>query len=95
MTVPPKLRFKLDEVIYEACRRERRALVPLDRGFGDPRRHPASGSAGIIVLRPASQAVADVRSLLVRLLPLLQAQPLEAALWIVESERVRIRRRDT
>ncbi len=81
-----------DDVVYEVCRAERRAIVTLDRGFGDPRRHPTAGTAGTIVLRPASQDGPSVLQLLERLLPLLRTDELEGALWVVEPQRVRIRK---
>ena len=81
-----------DIEVYAAARAEHRAVVTLDRGFGDPRRHPTAGTAGVVVLRAPSQDATSILSLLRLLVPLFEEQELEGALWVVEPHRVRIRR---
>jgi predicted nuclease of predicted toxin-antitoxin system len=81
-----------DVEIHGICRTEGRAVLTLDRGFGDPRRHPTAGGPGVIVLRPQSQdreVSLDLIKLLVTRLDQLQ---LEGSLWIVEPGRIRMRR---
>ena len=80
-----------DTHIADICRAEGRALVTLDLDFADIRNYPPDDSAGIIVLRPATQSIASVLRLLQRLLPLLVGQPVTSSLWIVDEHRVRIR----
>ena len=78
--------------VHAAARAERRTVVTLDRGFGDPRRHPTTGTAGVVVLRVPSQDANSILSLLRLLVPLFEEQELDDALWVVEPHRVRIRR---
>jgi len=72
-------------------RRERRALVTLDLGFADIRRHPPEQYSGLIVLRLGRQDRDQVLELVEALLPFLAANPLEGRLWIVRRGEVRIR----
>lgn len=78
--------------VHAAARAEHRTVVTLDRGFGDPRRHPTAGTAGVVVLRPPSQDTTSILSLLRVLVPLFEEQELDGSLWVVEPHRVRIRR---
>lgn len=81
-----------DLEVHRVCRSEGRTILTLDRGFGDPRRHPTAGGPGVIVLRPSAQD-RDVTLGLVRvLISRLDRDPLDGALWIVDSSRIRIRR---
>jgi predicted nuclease of predicted toxin-antitoxin system len=80
-----------DEIIADACQRERRALITLDLDFSDIRCYPPENYAGIIVLRPANQGLGAVLRLVQRLLPLLAKEPLAGLLWVVDEHRVRIR----
>jgi len=78
--------------VHAAARAERRTVVTLDRGFGDPRRHPTAGTAVVVVLRVPSQDATSILSLLWLLVPLFEKPELEGSLWVVEPHRVRIRR---
>ncbi len=52
-TVPAEnLSGSSDEVIYEACRTTRRALITLDMDFANPFRFPPEHLEGIVVVRP-------------------------------------------
>ena len=73
------------------CQREGRAVVTLDLDFADLRAYPPSDYAGIIVLRLARLDKPRVLSVLQRLLPLLESEPLAGKLWIVEEASVRVR----
>ena len=57
-----------DETLFQVCRCEGRALITLDRDFGQVLRYPPAGSAGIVVLevgRRVTHAALDrVRELL-------------------------------
>lgn len=84
----------LDVVIREACEREDRVLVTLDTDFADVRLvHPII-SPGIILLRPPNQSIAATIACLDGAARLLATESPRGALWLVEPERVRIRRRD-
>jgi predicted nuclease of predicted toxin-antitoxin system len=45
-----------DPVVVAAATDEGRMLLTLDRGIGDLRRYPPGSHAGILVLRPVTQA---------------------------------------
>jgi predicted nuclease of predicted toxin-antitoxin system len=81
-----------DDILEDACTEERRVLVTLDRGFGDPRRHPTRGSPGVVVLRPHAQDRETVLAVLRDALAALKEHRIEDSLWIVEPHRIRIRR---
>jgi predicted nuclease of predicted toxin-antitoxin system len=50
------LRGTADETLFEVCRRESRALVTLDRDFGQVLRYPPAATAGIVVLEIGPRA---------------------------------------
>lgn len=80
-----------DSDVASVVRREHRALLTLDLDFSDIRTYPPSDYAGIVVLRLKRQDKVAVLQLVERLIPLLATGPLDARLWIVEQDRVRIR----
>lgn len=80
-----------DQSIFEACQREQRALVTLDRDFGEVLRFPPHESFGIVVLALRSHpTLKEVSSRMSDLIAALEARPLGKELWIVEAGRVRI-----
>lgn len=81
-----------DPEVAAACRGESRALVTLDRGFGDIRVHPPAEYPGIVVLRPRDQGIDGILALARRLITLLETRSLVGALWILDDRRLRIRR---
>ncbi len=83
-----------DTIISERCRSEGRVLFTLDLDFSDIRTYPPNEFPGIVVLRPYEPDRDRILVLLTRLLPLLLTERLDGALWIVEEDRVRIRRSD-
>lgn len=80
-----------DQNLLATCNAEGRVLITLDLDFSDLRAYPPEQHKGIIVLRPTSQSVPDVRSLLGKLLPVLQTEAITHRLWIVEEKGIRIR----
>jgi predicted nuclease of predicted toxin-antitoxin system len=85
------LRGASDEALFKICSAEGRALVTLDRDFGQVTRFPPEKSAGIIVLdvgpRATRQGIIDrLRDFLV----VLENHSVAGTLWIVEPGRVRI-----
>jgi predicted nuclease of predicted toxin-antitoxin system len=72
------------------CQREARAIVTLDMGFADIRAYPPADYCGIIVLRPARQDKAHLLTVIRSVIPVLQREPLDARLWIVDEVSVRI-----
>lgn len=85
------LRGKPDTQIIETCRRERRALLTLDVGFGSIRIYPPEENHGIIVLRLDDQSREHVLAVLPQLLYLMQTELVEKRLWVVDERGVRIR----
>jgi predicted nuclease of predicted toxin-antitoxin system len=84
-----------DARLFEVCTTEGRALLTLDRDFGQVLRFPPEKSAGIVVLQIGPRAT--VQGILDRLrdfLEVLETRPVAGALWIVEPGRVRIHLRD-
>lgn len=80
-----------DPDLASICRRERRALVTLDRGFADIRTYPPAEYPGIVVLRPDHQDKETVLRLAARMVDALAAHPLDRHLWILEPHRLRLR----
>ena len=80
-----------DEELFKACAVEGRALVTLDRDFGQVLRFPPEKTAGVVILEVGPHAT--LRAILDRLrdlLAVLETRPLAGALWIVEPGRLRI-----
>jgi predicted nuclease of predicted toxin-antitoxin system len=82
---------KHDELIAGFVREEGRALVTLDLGFADVRRHPPEGHSGIIVLRLARQDKKHLLEVWRRVLQVLGRVPLDKQLWTVDEGGVRVR----
>jgi predicted nuclease of predicted toxin-antitoxin system len=80
-----------DLAVIDAARREDRALVTLDTGFRDIRTYPPNQFAGIIVLRPQTQAIPDLIAVVRRLLLFAANADVTGRLWIVEPLRIRVR----
>lgn len=80
-----------DPGIAKVCKREHRALITLDTGFGGIRHYPPGEYARLVVLRLGRQDKPHVLGVLRRLMNQFMDEPLEGQLWIVEEQRVRIR----
>jgi len=76
-----------DEQLFEICSTEGRALVTLDRDFGQVPRFPPEKSAGIVILEVGPRATLQE---ILDLLTILENHSVAGALWIVEPGRVRI-----
>lgn len=80
-----------DADLLAKCRAESRVLITLDLDFSDIRAYPPDQHQGIIVLRPVSQSVPDIRNLISKLATVLETEPVQHRLWIMEETRLRIR----
>ncbi len=80
-----------DPTIAVVCRDEARVLLTLDMDFADIRAYPPGEYGGLIVLRPRTQSKSAVLSLVQRLLPILDREPLIRCLWLVDPVGIRIR----
>jgi len=79
-----------DPTVLAAAASENRIFVTLDLDFADIRSYPPSDHPGIWVLRPHSQSVENVLSLLQGALSVLETEGASNMLWIIEPGRVRI-----
>ncbi len=79
-----------DDQLFEIVQTEQRILITLDLDFSDIRNFPPSDNPGIIVLRPKSQDLSSISTIINRLIPLLLHESLEHRLWIVDDNRLRI-----
>ena len=82
-----------DEVIYETCLRENRCLITFDTDFCNILNYPADETQGIIVVRPnRPTTLANIRVIVDQIIQLLQERNPENCLWVLEPDRLRIRR---
>ena len=81
----------LDADLQQTCERERRILITLDTDFADIRRYDPGRSPGVIVLRPHDQSIRACIECLEGAVRALTVERIEASLWIVEPQRIRIR----
>jgi predicted nuclease of predicted toxin-antitoxin system len=80
-----------DGHVADVCKRERRALVTLDTDFANVQAFPPAEYSGLLVLRLQRQDKSHVLAAFQRIIPLLESEPLERKLWIVDEHRVRLR----
>ena len=80
----------LDPRVFEASQAGNRILITFDLDFSDIRVYPPASHKGIWVLRPHTQIIDNTLALLRAALIVLQAEPTQGRLWIVEPDRVRI-----
>ena len=83
-----------DERVGEACSREGRLLVTLDLYFADVGAYPPRRYPGFIVLRVYRQDRDHVLDTFRRVVALLPSEASEHRLWIVEEDRIRIRKEE-
>jgi predicted nuclease of predicted toxin-antitoxin system len=80
-----------DPRVLDACLTENRVLITLDLDFSDIRLYPPKGHKGVWVLRPRTQSIDSMLSLLKGALGVLETEQTEGRLWVVEPSQVRIR----
>ncbi len=85
---------KPDSLIADACQKESRILVTLDKGFADIRAYPPEDFPGLMVLSINQQDKPHLLAVFRSALGLLGREPIEKHLWIIEENRVRIRGSD-
>ena len=84
-----------DTVIYQQCLAENRCLITFDTDFCNILRFPADVTAGIIVIRPNRPiTLHDVKHFAKIIIDLLVKNDPTNCLWIVDSNKLRIRRPD-
>jgi predicted nuclease of predicted toxin-antitoxin system len=82
---------KADKIINRVCQEENRVIITLDLDFADIRTYPPGEFAGIVVLRLKNQDKFAVMAVVEDLLKVLEKEPLDKRLWIVDEQRIRIR----
>ena len=80
-----------DARIYRRCQDEQRALITLDMDFANVQAYDPKSSSGVIALRLARQDRARVLDAVTSVLPVLEREPLDKRLWVVEGDKIRIR----
>ena len=86
------LEGKPDSRIYSVCLEESRILITLDVGFSNILVYPPGKHAGVIVLRLSNQSKQSVLGKIKQLLlAFKQAGPNEST-WIIDDNKLRIRR---
>ena len=80
-----------DSDVADICRAESRILVTLDTDFGNIIAYPPEDFSGIVVIRTEDQSKPVVLAHVRRLVDILRAESPRGKLWIVESDRVRVR----
>ncbi|MBS0156752.1 MAG: DUF5615 family PIN-like protein [Nitrospira sp.] len=77
-----------DPRVFSVSQAEERILVTFDLDFSDIRVYPPASHHGIWVLRPQTQSIENTLVLLRSALRILESEPAERRLWIIEPERV-------
>jgi predicted nuclease of predicted toxin-antitoxin system len=80
-----------DAQLAALCQLEGRILVTLDMDFSDIRNYPPTEFPGLVVLRLRQQDKPYVVDVFMRFMQVLDQEPIEGRLWIVEENRIRIR----
>ena len=79
-----------DPEVAHVVRREERALLTLDVGFGNIQRSPPSDYHGLVVLRLSRQDKPSVLEVVERLDEHLLEDSIAGELWIVDEDKTRI-----
>lgn len=84
-----------DEHILATAAREGRAVVTLDVGFANIRRHPPTDTAGVVLIRSKDLALPSITPIIGRLAELLTREPVAGHLWVITANGLRIWPADT
>jgi predicted nuclease of predicted toxin-antitoxin system len=80
--------------LAKVCAGERRAILTLDLDFADIRKYPPADHQGILVLRLANEARANVVAVLRNVLELLARRSPVGQLWVIDEGGVRVRTKE-
>jgi len=83
-----------DSILIKKCDSENRILVTLDTDFSDIRAYPPQEHQGVIILKIGNQSRKHVVKVFQTVLRLINREPIEKRLWIVEETMIRIRGED-
>lgn len=80
-----------DSTLFERCQKEDRILLTLDLDLANIKLYPPKSHAGVIALRPHTQDKHTLIAIVQRLVQALKTKSASQKLWIVESDRIRVR----
>ena len=84
-----------DTVIYDVCLDEKRCIITFDTDFCDILRFPSEPTEGIIVIRPKRPiSLEDVKFFALKLAELLKENNPKNSLWILDFNKLRIRKKN-
>ncbi len=89
--IDENLSGKSDEIIFEVCKKEDRAVITFDLDFSDIRILREDYNPGVILLRLAEQDRDSVVETIKDIIPHLSSTALKGKLWIVNKKKIRIR----
>jgi predicted nuclease of predicted toxin-antitoxin system len=78
--------------VSQICQAEGRILITLDIDFADIRTYPPQNYPGLVVLRLKQQDKPTILALILQILPRFKTEPIMHRLWIVDPNRIRIRK---
>ncbi|MGE5340842.1 MAG: DUF5615 family PIN-like protein [Candidatus Omnitrophota bacterium] len=82
-----------DRNLFKVCVKESRCLITLDLDFSDIITFPPFNSPGIVILRPRKRiSIEELEILALQFLSFIDKNSVENQLWIVERDRIRIRK---
>jgi predicted nuclease of predicted toxin-antitoxin system len=85
------LEGKPDQVIIDTCVKEGYILITLDLDFADIQAYPPNRYPGLMVFRVVRQDKRYLIEVFQRAIHVLEREPIEGRLWIIEETRIRIR----
>lgn len=80
-----------DSTVFAHSQAEFRTLITLDLDFSNLQLYPCQSHSGIIILRTRAQDKGTLLIIIRRLIPVFRQRSPERQLWIVESDRIRVR----
>ena len=88
------LKSASDQKIFRKCVQERRCIITMDLDFSDIRSYPPETHYGIIVIRGEGMTKYDILDQIRNLIEIFEKENPKKSLWIIEKERVRIRKKE-
>lgn len=85
------LKGETDHKLSAVCKSERRVIISLDLDFSDITRYAPRKYPGFIVFRVGSHDKTHLIHHLKALIPVLDMEPIQNRLWIVDEDGIRIR----
>ncbi len=74
------------------CIKENRCLITLDMGFANIKNYPPSEISACVVLKLKSQSKDMITGIIEKIIPHFKKENLKNCLWIVDENKIRIRK---